>query len=183
MINLSEDEKKFKEAVSFFEGETKGIRAGRTNPAMVEGVLVEVYGEKMPLSHVASISTPDPKSIIISPWDKSNIPAAEQAINRANLGLSIVADKEQIRLTLQPMSEERRKELVKILGKKTEEARISVRRLRDELWKTIQSEFQEKKISEDQKFSLKEKMEELVEEINTQIAKVAQKKEEEIMEI
>lgn len=166
-----------------FETDIKDLRTGRAHISMVENIEVDVYGVRTPLMHVAAISTPDPRSIVIKPWDKSNLPAIEQALLKANLGASPIAEKDQVRLSIQPPTEERRRELVKLLGKKGEEVRIAVRRLRDDIWKTIQDEERENKISEDQKFSQKEKMEKLIEDTNKKISDISAKKEKEIMEI
>lgn len=176
-------EKKFGEAAAHFEAELKNLRTGRAHISMVEDTLVEAYGAKDQLSHLASLSMPDPRSILVKPWDKSLLPAIQSALEKANPGTSAVAETDSVRISFPPMTEERRKETVKLLGKKMEEARITVRKLRDEFWKTIQDEHQAKTISEDQKFSLKSKLEKLVDEVNGKIAAVAEKKEREIMEI
>lgn len=174
---------KFKETVSRFEEDLKNIRTGRAHTSIVEGLIIDVYGAKMPLSHIAALSTPDAKSIIIKPWDKTNLPAIESAIQKSSLGLSPISDKDQIRLSIPPLTEERRKDMARVIGKKMEEARISVRQERDGVWKKIQEDEREEKISENEKFTEKEKLEKLVGEINKKIADLAEKKEKEIMEI
>ncbi len=183
MTDIKTIESKLRETVLKFEEELKNIRTGRAHTGMVENLTIEVYGAHMPLSHIAALSTPDAKSIIIKPWDKTNLPAIEQAIQKSNLGLQPISDKDQIRLSIPLLTEERRKEMVKIVGKKMEEARIAVRVLRDEVWKKIQEDEHEGIISENEKFSDKEKMEKIVAEINKKIAKTADKKEKELMEI
>ena len=150
---------------------------------MVEDILIESYSEKTPISHIASIATPDAKSIIIRPWDKSLMPVIEAAIQKSNLGIQPISDKDQIRLTLSPLSEERRKELTKVVGKKMEEARIMVRQARDDFRKETQHEEQEGKISENQKFSDFKQLDAIVEETNKKIAEIAGKKEKEIMTV
>ncbi|KKT29179.1 ribosome recycling factor [Candidatus Giovannonibacteria bacterium RIFCSPLOWO2_12_FULL_44_25] len=183
MIDFPKEEKEFKNIISRFEEELKKIRTGRATSSVLEGILVESYGVQTPLMHAAALSSPDPKSVLIRPWDKNLLPAIEQALARANLGLSIISESDQVRVVFPALTEERRKEFVKMVGKKAEEARISVRQRRDEIWKTIQEEERAKIISETQKYSQKEKMEKMVEEVNKKIAELAEKKEKEIMSI
>ena len=183
MIDFAKEQKIFQEIIKRFEDDLKDLRTGRAHISMVENIAVEAYGVKTPLMHVASISTPDSRSIVVKPWDKSTLQAIEQALAKANLGANPIAEKDQVRLSMPPPTEERRLDLVKILGKKAEEARISMRRTRDDIWKTIQDEERGGAISEDQKFSQKEKMEKLVEETNKKISDISEKKEKEIMEI
>lgn len=183
MANLAQTEQRLKKVVLKFEEDLQSIRTGKAHVSMIENILVESYGIKTPISHVASISTPDAKSIIVKPWDKNLMPTIEVAIQKANLGVQPISDKDQIRLSLPPLTEERRKELTKVVGKKMEEARISARQIRDEFRKEIQHGEQEGKISENQKFSENKKMEAIVEEVNRKIAEIADKKEKEILTI
>lgn len=183
MANFNITEQKLKDTVLRFEEELRSIRTGKAHASMVEDIVVELYGSKTSLSHVSSISTPDAKSIVVKPWDKSLMPAIEQAIQRANLGIQPISEKDQIRLSLPPLTEERRKELTKVVGKKMEETRISVRQIRDDIRKEIQHEEQDGKISENQKFSDFKKTDSLVEETNKKIAEIAEKKEKEILTV
>lgn len=183
MGNLNLVEQKLKGVVLRFEEELRIIRTGKAHTSIVESVLVESYGTKTPISHISSISTPDAKSIVIKPWDKKLMPAIEQAIQRANLGIQPISEKDQIRLSLPPLTEERRKELTKVVGKKMEEARIVVRQARDDFRKETQKELEEEKISENQKFSDFKKLDSLVEETNKKIAEIAEKKEKEILTV
>lgn len=183
MIDFTKEEKDLHTIIDRFEGELKELRTGRAHISMVENIEVEAYGAKTPLMHVAAISSPDARSLVIKPWDKSTMQAIEQALMKANLGANPIAEKDQIRLSIQPPTEERRRDLVKLLGKKEEEARIAVRRFRDDIWKTIQDEEKKGTISEDQKFSQKEKMEKIIESGNKKIAEISAKKEREIMDV
>lgn len=183
MADLIRTEQKLKEVLLKFEDDLRGIRVAYAHASMVENILVESYGTKTPLSHVASIATPDAKSIVIKPWDKNLMPTIEQAIQKANLGIQPVSDKDQIRLSLPPLTEERRKELAKVVGKKMEEARIVVRQIRDDFRKEVQREEQDGKISENQKFSEIKKWETIVEETNKKIAEITEKKEKEILTV
>jgi len=183
MINFTEEEKEFKKILDHFTEELKVIRTGRSHASLVENIMVDSYGAQMPLSHVSAISTPDPKSIIVKPWDKSMLPAIESALKKSNLGFSIIAEAGQVRLTLPPLNEERRKEFVKLVGKKMEDAKISLRKRRDDIRKTILDEERAKTISENQKFSQNEKMEKMTEEFNKKIEETSAKKEKELMEV
>ena len=183
MIDFVKEEKNINEAIGHFEGDLKDLRTGRAHASMVEHIEIEAYGAKTPLMHVAAISTPDARSLVIKPWDKTMMPLIEQALAKSNLGAQPIADKDQIRLSMPAPTEERRRELVKLLGKKAEESRIGIRRIRDDIWKTIQEEEKGGKISEDQKFSQKDKMEKLIEDANKKIADITAKKEKEIMEV
>src|SRR3989338_761510 len=166
MIDFIAEEKEFKNILSKFEGELKKIRTGRASSVVLESIMVDSYGTLTPLMHVAALSSPDPKSIIVRPWDRTILPAIEQALEKANLGVSIISEKDQVRVVFPALTEERRKEFVKIVGKQAEEARIKTRRRRDEIWKTIQEEERSKLISE-----------------NKKIEEMTEKKEKEIMTI
>jgi len=183
MANFKKAQEKLSDIIKRFKDEISGIRAGKAHISMVEGILVDSYGSKVPISHVASISTPDAKSILIKPWDKSIMPQIESAIQKSSLGIQPISDKDQIRLSPPSLTEERRKELTKVIGKKMEEARISVRQAREDLWREIQQEERDKVISENQKFEEKEEMEKIVGKINDQIAELAEKKEKEILTV
>ncbi|KKT57420.1 MAG: ribosome recycling factor [Candidatus Giovannonibacteria bacterium GW2011_GWC2_44_9] len=183
MIDFSKEEKEFQKIILWFAEDLKKIRTGRATSSVLEGIMVESYGVLTPLAHAAALSSPDPKSVLIRPWDKNLLPAIEQALARANLGLSIISETDQVRAIFPALTEERRKQFAKIVGQKAEEARISARKRRDEIWKTIQEEERTKIISENQKFSQKEKMEKIAEETNKKIAELAAKKEKELMEI
>jgi len=183
MIDFTKEEKEFKNIVSRFEEELKKIRTGRASASVLEGIVVESYGTRVPLTQVAALSAADPKSVVVRPWDKTLLPAVEQALAKANLGLSVISETDQVRAIFPALTEERRKEFAKIIGKKAEETRVSVRSRRDEIWKTIQEEERAKIISENQKFSQKEKMEKMVSEINKKISELSSKKEKEIMTI
>lgn len=183
MIDFAKEEKDMKNILAFFADDIKQVRTGRASSSLVENIQVESYGSQMALSHVAAISTPDARSIVVKPWDKSTLPGIEAAIKKENLGLGMIAESGQVRLTIPPLTEDRRKEFAKLIGKKMEEAKKSVRKQRDDIRKTIQEEERAKTISENMKFSQEEKMEKIVAEINKQIEALAEKKEKEVMEI
>jgi ribosome recycling factor len=161
--------------------EVAGLRTGRASPALIENLEVEYYGSKTPLKAVAAISSPDPKSLVIQPWDKNAVTAIEKAILGSSLGLNPIIDRDVIRVSIPPLTEERRKELIKLLGKYLEEARIQVRREREEILKEIDRKEKSKEISEDEKFRQKNEVQKIVDEINKKIEEIGATKENEIM--
>lgn len=163
------------------EAELATLRVGRANPLMVENILVEAYGTKMSLKQLASISVPEARTILIQPWDKSIIKNVEKAIIEANIGINPVNEGQQIRLTIPPLTEESRRELVKSVGEKMEKARIVIRQIRDQAREEIIKKERSKEITEDDKYELQKKLDELTKDYNEQIKGVGEKKEREIM--
>lgn len=172
---------KLESTVSNLKSEVAPLRTGRASPALVENVAVEAYGERQPLKTLAAISTPEPRQIVIQPWDKSLLPAIEKAIQSSPLGLNPIVDKDVIRLSIPTLTEERKRDLVKLLREKLEFARIQIRRLRDEAMKAIAGREKAKEISEDNEFRQKQEVEKLVGEYNKKIEELGQAKEREIM--
>jgi len=181
LIDFVKEEGVFAEIFKRFEEELKKIRAGRANPAILEHILVESYGAKLPINNLAMISIVDQRSVVIKPWDKSNLPAIEAAIKKEGIGAGMVAEGDQVRIIFPPLTEERRRDLIKSVGRFAEETKIQLRQHRDEIWKTIQEQSRLGRISEDQKFSQKERMEKMVGEYNDKISGAAKKKEEELI--
>jgi len=169
--------------IEYLRDELTGLQAGRATSSLIENLEVECYGQKLPLKQLANIQTPEPRSIVIQPWDKSIIKNIEKAITQSKLGLSPVTDEEFVRLKIPPLSEERRKELVKILQDKVEECRVSIRRQREEIWREVQNLEREGKISEDDKFRTKDELQKLVDEYNNKIEEMKKRKEEEITKV
>jgi ribosome recycling factor len=184
MERIIEDSRSaFDEIIKNCGSDFAGIRTNRANPAMVEDLPVDYFGTKSPLKQVASISLADPKTLVISPWNKDNLVDIEKAINDSDLNITVNNDGNVIRLILPSLTEERRKELVKILGRKTEEARIRVRKERETIWDEIQEKEKNGELSEDDKFRMKDQLQILVDEYNQKIQFMSEKKEKEIMEI
>lgn len=174
---------KFDKAIDHFKQELGGLRTGRANPALVENVMVESYGSKMPLTHVASVSIPDAKTIAIQPWDKGNIGPIEKAIQAANIGLNPVNDGMLIRLSIPSMTEERRKEMVKLLGQISEKAKIAIRNVREEIIKEFKKQQEEENLTEDDLAGMKKDLQEVVDKYNEQVKEITASKEKEIMTI
>lgn len=168
--------------IGFLERELAKIRTGRTSPSLVEDTVVECFGQKFPLKQLAAISSPGPRQIVIQPWDKSYIEPIEKALSQSSLGTAPIVDKDLIRFSLPPLSDEYRKNLLRILSEKQEEARKTIRRWREEAWDEIQERFKSGEIREDDKFRAKDKLQELVDKYNEKIEEIGERKKKEISE-
>ncbi len=180
-IELKQNE--FSKAVDFFQKDIASLRTGRANPVMLDGIQVDAYGTKTPLNGVASVAVADAKSIIITPWDKTVLKDIEKAIVDADLGVGITNEGDKVRLSVPPMTEENRKDLVKKLNEKMEVTRISIRKTRDSIKDDIEDAEKNKEISEDDKFRFISELDEEVKGRNEEVKGVRDKKEEEIMTI
>lgn len=172
----------FDRMVDFYKSDIASIRTGRATPALVEDVAVDAYGQKMTIKELASINTPEPRTIVIQPWDKGVIEAIVNGIRKSDVGLAPIVDGELIRLTIPSLTEERRKDFVKLLKSKTEESRVKIRRLREEIWEKIQTMAHDGEIREDEKFRGKEDLQKVVDEYNKKIEELEKKKEGELMQ-
>jgi len=173
----------FSNALDFFKKEISALRTGRANPAALEGVQVEAYGVLNPVNAVANIAVSDARSIVISPWDKSVIKSIEKAIIEADLGLGVVNEGDKVRLTVPPLTEENRKELVKKLNEKMEKVRIIIRNVRDKVKEAIEKSFSDKELSEDDKFRFMKELDEFSAKKNEELKDIRDRKEQDIMEI
>ncbi len=179
------DDKKiqFENAIQHLKDELKQIRTGRANPTLVENLSIDYYGTKTPLQQLANINIPDSKSIIIQPWDKNSLKDIEKAIHNSPLGLNPINEGDIIRLPIPPLTEERRRELSKVANEKVEQAKISVRNVREEIWKNIKEQKNDNKISEDDMYGQQKELQKKVEDYNDFIKKIGLEKEKEIMTI
>jgi ribosome recycling factor len=185
-MNLDLIDKKqpeFVKAVEHLKSELSTLRTGRANTSLVENISVEYYGAPALLMTIAQITVPESRSIAIQPYDKNALKDIEKAIQASNLGINPVNDGSYIRLNIPQMTEERRKELVKVVGQMAEKARVSIRNIREEIWKEIQKQEKDGKLSEDQKISGKEDLQKIVDKHNEEIKKIAEAKEKEVMTI
>lgn len=185
MLNqiIEQSRPKMEKGIERFKEEINKLRTGRANPAMVENLTVEYYGAKSPLKQVASINVPEPRLIVVQPWDKDSLVNIEKAINEAQLGLNPVNDGQVIRIAIPALNEERRTELVKMLGKYAEDAKVEVRKAREAAWDEIQEMVKNGKMAEDDKFRGKDMLQKSVDEYNGKIEEIREKKEKEMMEI
>jgi ribosome recycling factor len=183
MIDLETYKPEFNKFIDFFKKEVQSIRTNRAMPELVAHILVDAYGVKTPLEQLASITVPEPRLLVIQPWDKNLLKEIEKSITEANLGALPTIKGEAVYLNLPPLSEETRKQLVKILYAKAEQVRIEIRRLRDEIKSQIVKEERAKTITEDAKYRLLENLDKIVGQYIDEVRKITERKEGEIMMI
>ncbi len=171
---------KLKACSGNFTGELRKLRVGRASVELVENIPIQAYENTMPLKQVASISIPEASSLLIIPWDKTLVPSIEKAIRDADLGLQPIVSGEQVRVNIPPLTEERRIGLVKILNQETENARVCVRKLREDTMKEVDKAESSGEISEDDKFRLRDMIQKNIEKYNQEIEGIRANKEREI---
>ena len=176
-------EKRMKSAIQSLEDDLAGIRTGRASPALIERISIEYYGSPVPLIQLATISVPEPRQLMIKPFDLSSIKDIEKSILASDLGLTPMNDGKVIRLNLPPLNEERRHELIKFVHARLEEARIAVRNIRRDSNKDMRDFEEEKMISEDDLERGEEEIQKLTDKYIEEIAEVGKRKEVEIMEV
>lgn len=175
-MDITRYKKDFERALEEFKKELSQIVVNRASPALIEDIKVDYYESLMPIKNIAAISAPDAHTLIIKPWESKFTQNIVKAITQSPLGLTPNTEKEFIRISLPALSQERRQNLEKVIGKKTENARIAIRLIRDEARKEIQQTEKDKKIREDEEFQLKKGLEEMVGEVNDKIAELHAKK-------
>jgi ribosome recycling factor len=185
MINelLDELRQRMLKSVEVLQDDLLSIRTGRASPALVERLQVEYYGTMTPLNQVAGIAAPEPRLLVIRPWDPVALPDIERAILKSDLGLTPMNDGNLIRLNIPRLTEERRRELAKVVSRRIEEARVAVRNLRRDALQDLKEFEKEKMISEDDFFRGKDQVQELTDEFIVEIDEIGKRKEEELMEI
>ncbi len=179
-MDFSTFQKELQEIKEWLKREFQTIRTGQATPSILDSVRVESYGTRVQLNQVASVSIEGSKSLLVTPYDKGQIKQIQNAISDADLGVSAVGTDSGIRVTFPDLTVGRRELLSKIAREKLEQARVTVRQEREKLWTEIQRQQKEGEISEDLKFTSKEKMEEIVKVINSELEDLTKKKEEEI---
>lgn len=180
---INDTEEGMKRALSAFERELAKIRTGRANLSLLDGIKVDYYGSPTPLNQVASLNVADARLITIKPWEKNLIPVIEKAIRTSDLGLNPVTDSDIVRLPVPPLTQERRKELVKVVNRMTEEARVAVRSARRDGNDMLKDAQKEKEISEDDSKSGQKSIQELTDKYIAKVDAVSEAKEKEIMEV
>ena len=179
---LKNADAKMKKAVEALAKELAGIRTGRASPALVEHIKVDYQGIVTPLIQLASISVPEPKMILIHPWDRSIINNIDKAILKSDLGLNPVNDGNVIRIPIPPLTEERRKELIKVVHKRLEDSRIHIRNIRREAIEELRQAEKNKEISQDQNTRASEQLQKLTDSFIEAVNKIGREKETEILE-
>jgi len=168
--------------ISFMEKELSKIRTGRATPSLVEDVVCDCFGQKFPLKQLAAISVPEPKQILIQPWDKSYVEGIVSALSKTGVGASPVVDKDSIRINLPPLTEDYRKSLQRLIADKQEEARKTLRHWREEAWSEIQEKTKTGEIREDDKFRAKDELQEMIDDMVQKIEDLGEKKKKEVLE-
>jgi len=179
---LHNTEEKMKKALDSVIREFSEIRTGRANPGLVEGLHIDYYGTPTLLKQLASISAPDAHLIVIQPWDVTAIAEIEKAIMKSNLGINPSNDGKLIRLSIPPLSKERRQELVKVVHKMTEEGRVSLRTIRREAKEALEKLEKDKVIPEDDKFRGIDELQKLVDKYIAKVDETLKSKEKEVLE-
>lgn len=176
---------KMQEVIDIVTSDIASIRTGRASPAIVEDLEVSVYGgqQRLKVNELATISATDTQSIVIDPWDKSIIGEIRTGIQAANIGLSPVVDGEILRINLPPMTTEDREKYVKLLSTKLENGRIMIRQIRGEVMHAIKKSFEEKELSEDEKFNQEKKLQEVTDKFVGKIDEAGERKKQELLQI
>ena len=183
MIHVDTAATEMQSALVHLDSELASLQIGRANPALVSDILVEAYGTTQALKACANVSVPDSQTIQIQPWDKSILASIEKALQSSSLNLNPQNDGLVIRINIPPTTEERRKDLVKIVGQKAEYCRVSIRHARQKAHDGIKSMKDNKEISEDESYTHEDNLQKKVDEFNKNVEEKAKKKEAEIMTV
>jgi ribosome recycling factor len=185
MINdiTNDTEDGMKKAVDSFKRDLQKIRTGRANAAMLDGIKVDYYGTPTPVNQVATVQVVDARLITVKPWEKAMIAVIDKSIRASDLGINPVADSELVRLPIPPLTQERRRELAKVVNKQTEEARVAVRSARRDAMDMVKDAEKDKQITEDERKNGEKKIQDLTDKYIAAIDDIAKGKEKEIMEI
>jgi len=180
---LEDAETRMSKTVESLRQELKHIRTGKANSALLDNIRVSCYGQEMPLRQVATIAVPDPRQIVVQPWDKSVLSDVEKAIQKADLGLNPNNDGSFIRIPIPPLTEERRRDLVKGVKKLVEEAKIALRNIRRDANDQLKKGEKDGEISEDESRHGLDKVQDLIDKKSSELEEVLKRKEQEIMEV
>ncbi|MDP2656145.1 MAG: ribosome recycling factor [bacterium] len=180
---ITAHEQEFSQGVEHLKQELSGLRTGRASATLIENIMVDVYGSMTPLKGVASISVPDARSLVISPWDPSVIKSIETAISNANLSVNPVNEGTTIRIIFPEMTEESRNAMVKVMNAKLETARVGLRSIRDSIKESILKAEKNKEITEDDRYELLEQLDLITKDYTKKMQDIGDKKEQEIITI
>ena len=174
---------KMKKAFEVFSHDLASLRTGRANVSMLDIIKVDVYGQMMPINQLATISTPDPRTINVQVWDQNNVTLIDSSIKKSKLGINPQIDGQLLRIPIPSLNEERRTELKKIMGEQAEKAKISIRNIRREANDSLKKDLKDKKIGEDELKSLEKKIQNLTDSQISELEKKLKEKEKEIMTV
>ncbi|HLR21406.1 MAG TPA: ribosome recycling factor [Tissierellaceae bacterium] len=178
-----DSEKRMKKTVEVYRNDLQSIRAGRANPALLDKIMVEYYGQMTPLSQVASVSAPEPRLLAIQPWEAKLVPEIEKQILKSDLGINPSNDGKIVRLQIPELTEERRADLTRLVKKSGEDAKVSIRNIRREGISSIQKMEKNKELTEDEKQQAEDHMQEITDKYVNEVDVAIKSKEEELMEI
>jgi len=182
-FDLGEFRRRMDGAVSSLKSEFAGLRTGRANPALLDGITVSAYGSEMPLNQVGGVSVPEPRMLTINVWDKGQVAAVEKAIRQSTLGLNPVVDGQTLRIPLPPLTEERRKELVKVAGQYSESAKIAVRNVRRDAMETLKRLEKDGHMGEDEQKAHEGDVQKATDDVIANIDSTLEEKSAEIMQV
>jgi len=180
---VSDAERRMSKAVEAAQHDYQGIRTGRANPALLDRIMVDYYGTALPINQVATISVPEPRMLLIAPWDKTAVQQIERAIQKSELGLSPIADGNVVRLAIPTLTEERRRDFIKLLHKKAEEHRVAVRNVRRDANEDLKHMEKDGKASEDDVHRGQEQIQKLTDKYTEQVDHLTKAKEDELLEV
>lgn len=179
-MELKEFKEKAEASIGWLAGEYQTLRTGNASLSVLDGIMVESYGSKVPIKNIASLSIEGGKSILITPWDNSLVPNIENAIMNSDIGVSVSTAEKSVRVSFPEMTSEVREMVIKQAKKKLEEARVALRNERDKAINELQTKEKNKEISKDEKFTIKEKVEEIVKKTQEELQKIYDTKEKEL---
>jgi ribosome recycling factor len=180
---IKEMEERMNKAIASLKKDLASLRAGRANPAMLDRVVVDYYGTPTPISQLATISVPEPRMLTIQPWDKSALKEIDRALQQSDLGISPSNDGVVIRLVIPPLTEERRKDLVKMSAKSGEEAKVAIRNIRRDANDELKKLEKAATISEDESRRHQESVQKITDKFIAEVDKIVKEKEKDIMEV
>ena len=180
-VDIADLKRRMHGAVEALKHDLAGLRTGRASTALVDAIAIEVYGANMPLNQVATVSVPEPRLISVQVWDKSNISPVEKALRNANLGINPITDGQVIRLPIPDLTEERRRELAKLVGQYAEKARIAVRNVRRDGMDHLKQDEKKHVISEDERKRLETEVQKLTDDTIKEVDETSAAKEKEIL--
>ena len=180
-MDIKAQQGKFIKALDHYQADISTIRTSRASASILDEIEVEYYDAKYKIKELASISVPEPRTLLIQPWDKGAFGPIQSAIQSSQLNLNPVSDNLGIRLIMPALTEERRLEFIKLLKQKTETARIAIRQIRGELWDQVQAEEKAGTMRENEKFKAKDDLQKIVDEFNVKVEELENKKEQELM--
>lgn len=180
---FSSAEHRMKRAIEILQRDFGNIRTGRASPALLDKVQVDYYGTPTPINNLATVNVPEPRLLVVQPWDRTTLPSIERAIQKSDLGLNPSSDGTVIRLAIPQLTEERRRDLVKQVHRRAEEGRVAVRNLRREAQDDLKKQERDRAISEDELKRSSERLQKMTDSYVAQIDETARRKEHEVLEV